>query len=71
MTEKDKLLLRLLRRIQAHGYYHHVDVALVEWFTGNASMKEVCAKYDVSSDALYQHRSRLRRQDMAVSEGQG
>ena len=66
MTEKDKLLLRLLRRIQAHGYYHHVDVALVEWFTGNASVKEVCAKYDVSSDALYQHRSRLTRQDMKV-----
>ena len=62
MTEKDKLLRLVLRRIQAHGYYHHTDLALVDWFTGNASVKEICTKYDVSSDALYQHKSRLARQ---------
>ncbi len=65
MTEKDKLLCRLLRRIQAHGFYHHVDVALVDWFTGNASVKEICAKYDVSPAALYQHKLRLIRQEVA------
>ena len=63
MSEKDRLLLRLLRKIQARGYYRHVDMALVDWFVGNASVKEICAKYDVGPDALYQHRSRLARQE--------
>jgi hypothetical protein len=67
MTEKDNLLLRLLKKIQVQGYYHHTDVALVEWFTGNASVKEVCTKYDVSPAALYQHRSRLIRQRQEVA----
>ncbi len=42
MTEKDTLLRRLLARIREHGYYHQVDVALVDWFIGNASVKEIC-----------------------------
>jgi hypothetical protein len=63
MSEKDKLLLRLLRKIRAHGYYHHADVALVDWFTSNAPLKEICAKYDVSPEALYKQRSRLARQE--------
>ena len=64
MTEKDKLLLRLLRRIQAHGYYHRIDVALLDHLLGNESVKEVCAKYDdVSPEALYKHKSRLTRQE--------
>lgn len=67
MTEKDKLLLRLLRRIQAHGYYHRIDVALLDHLLSNASVKEICEKYDdVSPDALYQHRSRLARQEASA-----
>lgn len=63
MTEKDKLLRRLLTRIQAHGYYHQVDVALVDWFTTNASVKEISAKYLIQPNAMYQQRSRLTRQE--------
>ena len=61
MTEKDRLLCRLLARIRERGYYHQVDVALVDWFLTNASVKEVCEKYLVRPDALYQQRSRLAR----------
>lgn len=62
MTEKDKLLRLVLRRIQENGYYHHTDVALVDWFVGNTSVKEVGAKYGIHPNALYQHKSRLVRQ---------
>lgn len=62
MTEKDKLLRRLLRRIQAHGFYHQVDVALVDWFLTNASVKEISEKYLVHPNAMYQQKSRLARQ---------
>lgn len=62
MTKKDKLLHLLLSRIQAHGYYHRVDVALLDWLLGNASVKEICEKYeDVSPNAFYQQKSRLSR----------
>ncbi len=54
MTEKDRLLCRLLARIHEHGYYHQVDVALVDWFLTNASVREICKKYLVRPDALYQ-----------------
>ncbi len=63
MTEKDKLLRRLLARICEHGYYHQVDVALVDWFSGNATVKEISEKHLVTSDALYQQKSRLARQE--------
>lgn len=63
MTEKDKLLKRLLAKIQQRGYYHHIELALADWFTGNASVKEISAKYDVRPDALYTQRSRLARQE--------
>lgn len=62
MSEKDTLLRRLLARIREHGYYHHIDLALVDWFVGNASVKEICEKHLVTPDALYQQRSRLARQ---------
>lgn len=65
MTEKDKLLRRLLARIRDHGYYHHIDMALV-WCIGNASVKEICEKHLVSPDALYQQRSRLARQQEPI-----
>ena len=64
MTEKDRLLYRLLARIHEHGYYHQVDVALVDWFLTNTSVKEVCEKYLVQPDALYQQRSRLRKMEV-------
>jgi sugar diacid utilization regulator len=63
MTEKDKLLKRLLTRIQQHGYYHQVDVALVDWFTTNASVQEIGKKYLVHPNAMYQQKSRLARQE--------
>lgn len=66
MTEKDKLLKRLLAKIQQRGYYHHTDLALVEWFSGNASVKEICEKHLVSSYALYQQKSRLARQQEPI-----
>lgn len=63
-TLKDRLLRQLLTQIQAHGYYHQIDVALVDWFTTNASVTEVSEKYLVSPNAMYQHKSRLQRRMM-------
>ena len=66
MNEKDTLLLRHLRRIQAHGYYHEIDVAVLDWFLSNRSVAEICAKYDVRPHTLYQQKSRLARQRQEV-----
>ena len=64
MTDTDMLLRRLLRRIQEHGYYHHTDEILVEWLTGNASIKAICAKYHtITPDALYKQKERLAQQE--------
>ena len=65
ITEKDRLLRQLLVRIQTHGYYHQVDVALVDWFTTNANVKEISAMYLVTENAMYQQKSRLTRQEQA------
>ena len=66
MSDKDELLRRVLRRIQAHGYYHEIDVALLDWFLSNASVQEICEKYDVRPHTLYQQKSRLARQRQEV-----
>lgn len=62
MDEKDKLLRRLLTRIHKYGYYHLTDIALVELFTSDMSVKEISQKYLVTSSVLYQQKSRLARQ---------
>ena len=63
MTEKDKLLYRLLRKIQAQGYYHPIDVALLDWLLSSASVKEVSAKYEIRPQAFYKQKSRLARRE--------
>jgi hypothetical protein len=67
MTEKDRLLRRALRRIQEHGYYHRMDIALITWFTSDASVKEICARYDVSPAAIYKQKSRLLQESRETS----
>ena len=67
MTEKDRILHRLLTQIQEHGYVHQVDRAAADWCTTNASVAELCEKYQVSPAALYKHTSRLRRKEVSAS----
>lgn len=66
MTENDRLLRRILRRIQDHGYYHSIDLALIEWFTTNASVQEISEKYVVKPNAMYRQKSRIAHMEETV-----
>lgn len=66
MIDRDTLLRRLLRRIQQHGYYHAVDVALVEWLSGDGKIKQSAEKHLVNPNALYKQVERLKKQEASA-----
>lgn len=65
MTEKDRVLQRLLTQVRQHGYVHQIDRAVVDWCVTNASVTELSEKYQVSPAAMYKHKSRLRRLEVS------
>jgi len=59
LSKNDRLIYRILGRIRDHGYYHPIDLALLEWFMTNGSVHEICVKYLVTPNAMYRQKSRI------------
>lgn len=66
LIDRDILLRRLLRRIQQHGYYHQVDIAMVDFLTGDKKAVAIAEQYLVQPAAIYKQVERLKKQEASA-----